>query len=88
MSALLRIREYDVAMKIATGRVVAGKVAVDGMNLPEGTTVTVLSDELDDQVVLTPEEEDHLLEALAEADRGETISVEQLFARLDRLKKH
>jgi len=28
-----------------------------------------------------------LLEAIAEADRGETISVEELIARLDRIAK-
>jgi len=32
-----------------------------------------------------PEEEADLLEAMAEADRGETISAEELFARLDRI---
>jgi hypothetical protein len=34
-------------------------------------------------VQLTSEEEAELLEAMAEMDRGETISAEELFARLE-----
>lgn len=43
--------------------------------------------EPEDEVRLTAEEEAELLEAIAEADRGETISAEELFARLDRIAK-
>lgn len=74
-------------MGIATGTVVAGKVVVEGMKLPEGSTVTVITPESDDEVRLTPEEEADLVEAIAEADRGETISAEELFARLERIAK-
>lgn len=74
-------------MGIATGTVVAGKVVVEGLELPEGSTVTILTHESDEEVRLTPAEEAELLEAIAEADRGETISAEELFARLDRIAK-
>ena len=74
-------------MGIATGTVVAGKVVVEGMELAEGSIVTVLTPEPEDEVRLTAEEEAELLEAIAEADRGETISAEELFARLDRIAK-
>ncbi len=74
-------------MGVATGTVVAGKVVVDGMDLPEGTVVTVLTQESDQEIRLTAEEEAELLEAIAEVDRGETISAEELFARLDRIAK-
>lgn len=74
-------------MGIATGIVVAGKVVVEGLDLPEGATVTVLTPEPEDEIHLSPEEEAELLEAIAEADRGETISAEELFARLDRIAK-
>lgn len=74
-------------MGIATGTVVAGKVVVEGLELPEGSTVMVVTPEPDVEVHLTPEVEAELLEAIAEADRGETISVEELFARLDRIAK-
>lgn len=71
-------------MGIVTGTVVAGKVVVEDVELPEGSTVTILTQELEEEVVLSPEDEAELLEAIAEADRGETISAEELFARLDR----
>jgi hypothetical protein len=70
-------------MQVATGTVVAGKVVVEGLELAEGETVTILTREADEEVQLSPEEETELLEAIAEADRGETISAEELFARLD-----
>lgn len=65
-------------MGIATGIVVAGKVVVEGLELPEGARVTVLMPEPEDEIHLSPEEEAELLEAIAEADRGETISAEEL----------
>lgn len=74
-------------MGIATGTVVAGKVVVEGLDLPEGSRVTVLTPEPSGEVHLAPEEEAELLEAMAEADRGETIPAEELFARLERNAK-
>ena len=73
-------------MQIATDTVVGGKVVVEGLDLAEGETVTVLTQDPEDEVHLSPEEEAELLEAIAEADRGETISAEELFARLDRIR--
>ena len=73
-------------MQVATGTVMAGKLIVEGLDLPDGETVVVLTRETEDTVQLSPEEEAELLEAIAEADRGETISAEELFARLDRLR--
>ena len=74
-------------MGIATGTVVGGKVHVEGVTLPEGTVVTILTLEPGPGFTLSPEEEAELLESIAEADRGETISVEELFASLDRAAK-
>ncbi len=70
-------------MGIATGTVVAGKVLVEGMTLAEGSTVTVLTRGPSQGVHLSSEDEAALLEALAQAERGETISAEELFERLD-----
>ena len=78
--------EYHSPMQVATGTVVDGKVVVEGLDLAEGETVTVLTREPEEEVHLSPEEEAELLEAIAEADRGETISAEELFARLDRIR--
>lgn len=71
-------------MTFATGKIVDGKVALEGLDLPEGTIVTVLAREREDVVRLSPADEAELLEALAEADQDEGISAEELFARLRR----
>lgn len=71
-------------MGIATGTVVAGKVHLEGVALPEGAVVTVLTPDASGEVFLDATDEAALLEALAEAERGETISPEELFARLDK----
>jgi hypothetical protein len=72
------------AMKIATGKVVEGKVVVEGVTLQEGSSVTVLARDEEGGVTLTPEEEAELLLAIAEADRGETVSAEEVLAKLAR----
>jgi hypothetical protein len=74
-------------MGITTGTVVAGRVVIEGLDLPEGSRVTVLTPEPTGEVQLTPDEEAELLEAMAEVDRGETISAEELFARLEQRAK-
>ena len=71
-------------MQLATGTVVNGKVVVEGLDLPEGTVVTVLTRDDEPAVRLSSEEESELLQALDEADREEGISAEELFARLQR----
>jgi len=69
-------------MKIATGTVVDGKVVVESETLVEGSTVSVLLRDNEETFVLTPEEESELLESIAEIERGECISGEQLLERL------
>jgi hypothetical protein len=64
-------------MKIATGKVVEGKVIVEGVTLEEGTSVTVLAKDGEGGFTLSPEEEAELLLSIAEADRGETVSAEE-----------
>ena len=71
-------------MQLATGTVVNGKVVVEGLDLPEGTVVTVLTRDDEPAVQLSSEEEAELLQALEEADREEGITTEELFARLQR----
>jgi hypothetical protein len=71
-------------MKIATGKVVGGKVVIDGAPLEEGTSVTVLARDEEKGFTLTPEEEAELLLSIAEADRGETIPAEEVLKRLAR----
>jgi len=71
-------------MQLATGTVVNGKVVVEGLDLPEGTTVTILTRDGTPAVKLSPEDEAELLQALDEADSDEGISAEELFSRLQR----
>ena len=56
-------------MHVATGTVVGGKIVVEGLALPEGTVVTVLTPEEEPTVKLPPALEQELLEAIDEADR-------------------
>lgn len=72
-------------MQVATGKVIAGKVVVEGLTLIEGEVVTVLTQEAEAAVYLSADEEAELLEAIAQADRGESISPEELFSRFRRL---
>lgn len=71
-------------MKVATGKVIDGKVVVEGVSLEEGASVTVIAKDDDGSFELTPEQEAELLLSLAEADRGETISAEEVLAKLAR----
>jgi len=56
-------------MHISTGTVVDGKIVVEGLSLPEGTVVTVLTPEDDKVIKLAPHLEKELLEAIDEADQ-------------------
>ena len=72
-------------MQLATGTVIGGKVIVDGEPLPEGAVVTILAREADESFEVPPELEAELLASIAEADRGETISANELLERLRRI---
>jgi len=71
-------------MKVATGKVVGGKVVMEGEPLPEGLVVTVVAREDDETFEVTPEDEEALLAAIAQAERGEVVSWEQLREQLRR----
>ncbi len=71
-------------MQVTTGTVIDGKVVVEGSTLTEGTVVTVHSRGANESFSLTRDEEDELLEAMAEIDRGEFIGLDQLLETLPR----
>ena len=71
-------------MKVATGRVVEGKVVLEGEPLAEGTVVTVVARDDDETFDVSPEEERALLEAMTQADRGQVVSWEKLREQLRR----
>jgi hypothetical protein len=72
-------------MQLATGIVVKGKVVVEGEPLAEGTVVTILAREADETFEVPPELEAELSASIREADRGETISADELIERLRRI---
>ena len=74
-------------MKIATGKVVDGKVVLEGVRLEEGTPVTVLARDDERGFTLTPEEEAELLLSIGEADRGEMTPAEEVLEKLARRRR-
>ena len=72
-------------MQLATGTVIGGQIVLEGDPLPEGTVVTVLARKAHETFEMPPELEAELLESIAEADRGETISAEEMLERLRRI---
>ena len=71
-------------MRVSTGRVVGGKVILEGEPLAEGSVVTVVAREDDESFEVSAEEEAALLEAIAQADRGQVVSWEAVRAQLRR----
>lgn len=69
-------------MRVATGTVISGQVVLDDEPLVDGTAVIVISKEREVSVRLSPEELDELEAGIAEADRGDTISGDELFSRI------
>ena len=65
-------------MQVATGTVVNGKVIVEGFPLKEGSLVAVLARGADEPFRLSAADEEELLSAMTEIERGEFITLEQL----------
>jgi hypothetical protein len=60
-------------MRVATEKVVAGKVVIEGTPFEDGANVTVIAADDTEMFELGPEDEAALLAAIGEADRGEII---------------
>ncbi len=72
-------------MQVFTALVKGGLIVPDeGVKLPEGSRVTVIAGEGDASFELTAEEEDELAAAIAEVERGDVISAEEVLRRLSR----
>ena len=67
-------------MRIASGKVVGGRVELDG-ELPEGASVTVLATE-GDETFEADAETKMLLQAIEQCNRGKTTPMTQLLAEL------
>jgi hypothetical protein len=68
-------------MRIASGKVVDGRVELDA-DLPEGGSVTVLALEGDETFEADADTEKMLLEAIAQSDRGQTTPLADLLSEL------
>ena len=69
-------------MQVATGTVVNGQVVIEGVTLREGAVVAVVARGADEVFRLSAAEEEELLAAMAEIERGEFVSLEQLLESL------
>ncbi len=69
-------------MQVATGTVVNGKVVVEGVPLAEGAVVAVIARGADESFLLTEEQENELLAAMTEIDRGDYETLEDLLRSL------
>ena len=58
-------------MKVLTAKVVDGRLDLPDGTLHDGETVTLLIPESDQGFTLEPDEKSRLLEAIAQAERGE-----------------
>lgn len=68
-------------MRVASGKVVHGQIVYDG-DFPEGSDVTLIADDHENGFEVEPELKAVLLEAMAECDRGEKITAEELLREL------
>ena len=68
-------------MEITSGKVVGGRVELD-TELPEGTEVTVLTRDSEEPFEADAELEAVLLESIAQGQRGEHISAEELLREM------
>ena len=71
-------------MLITTGKVNNGVIHIDSRDLPDGTTVTLLVREGDETFELDASQETELLEAIAQADRGELIDATDVIEQIRR----
>ena len=69
-------------MKLVTGKVENGKVALPEGELEEGSTVTVLASTVDEPVGLTPAEEEALIGSLTAIRSGHYISGDDILRQL------
>ena len=72
--------------RLFTARVQDGVIVADGLDLPEGATVTVAANDTETECELAPEELSELDAGIAEADRNETVPFEDVLADLDRIR--
>lgn len=73
-------------MKLATGKVIGGKIVVEGEPLEEGSTVTILAQEGDEHFQVGPRDEAELLRRMEEMKRGNFVDGDEFLRNLDQWK--
>jgi len=74
-----------MSMQVFTARVQGGAIVPEeGVELAEGSRVTVIAGEADVPFTLSAAQEAELAESIAEADRGDVVSAAELLTRLSR----
>ncbi|HET7435411.1 MAG TPA: hypothetical protein VFN10_11955 [Thermoanaerobaculia bacterium] len=68
-------------MRVASGKVVHGQIVYEG-ELPDGADVTLIADDHETGFRVDAELKAVLLNAMAECDRGEKITAEELLRGL------
>lgn len=71
-------------MRVLTGQVQGGRIITEA-ELPEGMAVTVVMADAEEHFALDAEQEDALLAAIDEVERGELVSAEAALAELRNL---
>ncbi|HEX8409172.1 MAG TPA: hypothetical protein VF883_09920 [Thermoanaerobaculia bacterium] len=71
-------------MRVASGRVIDGRVELMDSELPEGAAVTVLLLDGDETCEADEETERMLLESIAQCERGQTVPFEKVLEELRR----
>jgi hypothetical protein len=71
-----------VTMRVARGKVIAGRIVVEGAPFEDGANVTVIATEGGETFELGADDEAALLAAIAEVNRGEIVDGFELLAKL------
>jgi hypothetical protein len=71
------------------GKFVNGHIEVEGERFPDGTAVNfvVVPDDSAGTFELTPEQEDELEESIAEIERGEYVTADEVMAELRAMRE-
>jgi len=74
-------------VSVYSGKVVNGVVRVKGVLLPEGTKVTILVPEDEEPIDLSPDMIAELEESIAQIERGEYVTWEELREELRKTER-
>jgi len=69
-------------MLVTTGKVKGGAIEYEADSLPDGSTVTILATEDGEAFELNSAQEEALLAAIAEAERGELVSASEVLQQI------